>query len=331
MVTLMKRVIIGIGVVVLAALILLPVGSLVARAFAGRTAEGNFPAPGRLIQVDGRDSHVVCGGTGSPIILLEAGLDARGSWSWAGIQPELARISRVCSYDRAGILWSEAREGPRDAEHLTDELHALLAAASEAPPYVMVGHSFGGLLIRVYDQRFPGEAAGFVLVDASHPRQEERFPAEVRERMARISSRQPPLWLSVLGANYLAVLKGGDPPSAYMWRSIAEVRHEIDAWGATNAQANQAGFIGGRPLVVLTAGTFRTGIPGLSSAAESASRAAMHEMQNDLSKLSANSDHRVVDGASHYVHVDRPEVVVTAVRDVVAAVRGGMPVRREGK
>ena len=122
---------------------------------------------------------------------LESGLDDRGSWSWAGIQDELSQISRVCAYDRAGMLWSEPREGPRDAERIAGELHAILAAASEAPPYVMVGHSLGGLLVRVYDERYPGEALGFVFVDASHPEQERRFPAEVRELMKGAQSDPP--------------------------------------------------------------------------------------------------------------------------------------------
>ena len=71
-------------------------------------------------------------------------MDDRGSWGWDHLRDELSQVSRVCAYDRAGIIWSEPREGPRDAERIADELHALLVAASEAPPYVMVGHSLGG-------------------------------------------------------------------------------------------------------------------------------------------------------------------------------------------
>ena len=107
-------------------------------------------------------------------------MDDRGSWGWDHLRDELSQVSRVCAYDRAGIIWSEPREGPRDAERIADELHALLVAASEAPPYVMVGHSLGGLLVRVYDGRHPGETVGFVFVDASHPEQDYRFPAEFR-------------------------------------------------------------------------------------------------------------------------------------------------------
>jgi alpha/beta hydrolase fold len=125
-----------------------------------------YPPPGDLVEFDGARSHLHCVGHGSPTVLLEAGLDPSGSFSWRRVLPDIAVTTRVCAYDRAGILWSEPRPGPRDAHRIADELHALLAAASEPPPYVMVGHSFGGLLVRVFDRRFKGEVVGFVLVDS---------------------------------------------------------------------------------------------------------------------------------------------------------------------
>ncbi len=322
----LKRLIVGGGILIVALAFLVLVASLVVRQVAVRRAERDFPPPGRLVEIDGRLSHIHCTGSGSPTILLESGLDDRGSWSWAGIQDELSQISRVCAYDRAGMLWSEPREGPRDAERIAGELHAILAAASEAPLYVMVGHSLGGLLVRVYDERYPGEAVGFVFVDASHPEQERRFPTEVQELMQRAQS--DPRWLFRILAPYrIFTGERPTPRTAYWWRSFPEgVLGESAGADAIFEQAARAGSLGDRPLVVLTAGVTPT-MPGVSDEGNAAMRRILLELKEELAGLSTNSDHRIVEGAGHYVHRDRPEAVVAAIRDVVTAVREAGPVR----
>ena len=247
---------------VVAALLFLGLGtaSCVVRQVAAHQAKRDFPPPGRLLDIEGRLQHIHCTGTGSPTILLESGLDDRGSSSWARVQQELARNSRVCSYDRAGLLWSEPGDEPRDAERIATELHALLAAASEDPPYVMAGHSLGGLYVRVYDARYPGEVAGFVLVDAAH------------------------------------------------------------AIDSTFEQASRTGLLGDRPVIVLTSGV-KPEVPDLSAEVNLEFRRTMVELQAELADLSTNSTHHVIDGAGHYIHVDRPAAVIEAVRDVVMSIR----------
>lgn len=302
-------------------MLLVLVGSLVARQVAISRAERDFPPPGRLVEIDGRFSHIHCTGDGVPTIVLESGLDDRGSWSWATVQEELSRISRVCAYDRAGMLWSEPRAGPRDAERIADELHALLGAASETPPYVMVGHSFGGLYVRVFDDRYPGETTGFVFVDASHPEQEERFPAEVREMM-RANSDENPRWLLRIFTPF-RILTGERPTprTAYWWRTFTEgVLAEAAADEAIYEQAARTGPLGDRAVIVLTSG-MPMEMPGISETGNVAMGRVMLELHGELAALSTNSDHRVVDGAGHYIHRDRPDAVVAAVRDVVTAVR----------
>lgn len=302
-------------------MLLVLVGSLVARQVAVSRAERDFPPPGRLVEIDGRFSHIHCTGDGVPTIVLESGLDDRGSWSWATVQEELSRISRVCAYDRAGMLWSEPRAGPRDAERIADELHALLGAASETPPYVMVGHSFGGLYVRVFDDRYPGETTGFVFVDASHPEQEERFPAEVREMM-RANSDENPRWLLRIFTPF-RILTGERPTprTAYWWRTFTEgVLAEAAADEAIYEQAARTGPLGDRAVIVLTSG-MPMEMPGISETGNVAMGRVMLELHGELAALSTNSDHRVVDGAGHYIHRDRPDAVVAAVRDVVTAVR----------
>ena len=328
--TWLRRLVVAAGILVAGSVLLFLIGSLVARQVSVHRAERDFPPPGRLVEIDGRLSHIHCAGSGSPTILLESGLDDRGSWSWAGMQDELSKVSQVCAYDRAGMLWSEPGEDPRDAERIADELHALLAAASEDPPYVMVGHSFGGLLIRVFDDRHPGEAVGFVFVDASHPEQERRFPAEVQEVMREADSESRRRWLFRILAPY-RILTGERPTprTAYWWRSFPEgVLAESEAADAILEQAGRTGPLGDRPLVVLTSG-IAPAMPGISEEGNAAFRRSLLELHGELARLSTNSDHRIVEGAGHYIHRDRPEAVAAAVRDVVTAVREGGSVGRD--
>jgi pimeloyl-ACP methyl ester carboxylesterase len=123
-----------------------------------------YPRPGGLIDVGDHQLHLHCTGEGAPVVILEA--PAGGfSAAWAWVQPEIARTTRVCSYDRAGLGWSEAGDRPFDPARVPDELHALLGAASVPAPYVLVGHSLGAAFTRVFAGRFPGEVAALVVID----------------------------------------------------------------------------------------------------------------------------------------------------------------------
>lgn len=285
-------------------------------------ASRDFPAPGRLVLVGDRLQHLNCLGSGVPTIVLESGLDDRGSTSWAGIHEELGQISRVCSYDRAGLLWSEPGPEPRDAERIAAELHALLAAASEPPPYLVVSHSLGALYTRVFDALHPGEVAGFVLVDPAHPEQEERFPAEVRQRMREGDEKGLPRWVFRVAAPFrMFAPERPTVRTAYWWRSFPEgMLGETAAIQATFAQADRTGSLGDRPLVVLTSG-MKMEIPELSSEVNEAFQRTIREAHAELAGLSTNASHRTVDGAGHYIHADRPDAVIEAIRDVTTAVR----------
>jgi pimeloyl-ACP methyl ester carboxylesterase len=328
----LRRLVLGSGILVVGLVLLALTASLVVRQIAVHRAKRDFPPPGRLVETDGRLSHIYCTGQGSPTILLESGLDDRGSWSWAGIRDELSQVSRFCAYDRAGTMWSEPREGPRDAERIAGELHALLAAASEPPPYVLVGHSLGGLLVRVFDGQHPGEATGFVFVDASHPEQDRRLPAELRQLIEKKKAELDQRWLFRILAPYrIFAPERSTPRTAYWWRSFPEgVLAESRAIDAMSEQAGRTGSLGNRPVVVLTAGVALT-MPAVSAEGNAAMRRTWLELHKELAGLSTNSDHRIVEGAGHYVHKDRPEAVVAAIRDVVTAVREGGPVRRAAR
>lgn len=133
------------------------------------------PVPGNFYTVEGLEMHIDCSGTGSPAIVMEAAASA--PWSlWRKVQPGLSKITRVCSYDRAGHGWSEPRKGPRDAEAIVRELHLLLDKAGVKRPFVLAGHSAGGLYVREYAREFPAEVAGVALIESSSPRQIDELP-----------------------------------------------------------------------------------------------------------------------------------------------------------
>lgn len=310
-----------------ALLILLLAAGVVYEQWSRRSAAETFPPVGDLVEFDGSLSHLHCVGDGSPTVILEAGLDGRGSQAWVTVQPEIGSTTRVCSYDRAGILWSERREGPRDANRIVEELHALLAAASESPPYVMVGHSLGGPLIRVFSERFQGEVAGFVFVDAAHPEELDRFPVE----MERV--RTTPLTRRFLVATgFLRFWWRSSTPEnavqAHSFRTLAGSSAERGAFEEILAQSAQTGTLGDRPVVVLTAG--RSPRPAnRSEVVHREFRDTWFVLQGELADLSSNADHRKIEDATHYIQTDDPAAVITAVRDVVTAVREGTAVRKE--
>ncbi len=133
------------------------------------------PVPGNFYTVDGLQMHIDCSGTGSPAVVMEAAASA--PWSlWRKVQPDLSRITQVCSYDRAGHGWSEPRKGPRDAETIVRELHSLLDKTGLKRPFVLAGHSAGGLYVREYAREFPTEVAGVALIDSSSPLQIDELP-----------------------------------------------------------------------------------------------------------------------------------------------------------
>jgi pimeloyl-ACP methyl ester carboxylesterase len=235
-------------------------------------------------------------------------------------------------------MWSQSRDEPRDAVRIADELHALLAVASESPPYVMVGHSVGGLLVRVFDHRFPGEATGFVFVDSSHPDQIERLPPEIAEM-----GPPSPLLVKTLSAiGVFRLMSASDRPEAlpeeaaaalvgFSPRSVLGALREVEALDTVLAQSAETGLLGSRPVVVLSAGRLQDPLPGgISQDTADRIQEVWRELQTELASLSTNSDHRPVPNASHYVHWDDPQAVIAAVRDVVNASRNGAAVRPDG-
>jgi pimeloyl-ACP methyl ester carboxylesterase len=304
---------------------------------ARRRAAREFPAPGKLINVGGgRRIQIDCRGSGSPAVVLESGLDHFGSLSWAPVHDSIARTTRVCAYSRAGIMWSEAGSLPFDIRLLPDDLRTALTGAGERPPWVMVGHSMGGPYALAFTGQHGAEVAGLVLVDASHPDQQMRpgSPPSLLRRAKNMGVNVMGPVLLRLGAGRLVPVNNTPPGAApetvaahraYFPKSVATLIGENRAIGATLRYAGRHRRLGDRPLVVLT-GARRMPPPvrerlGISEAEEARRSSAWTRLHDDQATWSTRSRHEIVDDAGHYIHVDRPDVVIRAVREVVAAVR----------
>jgi len=202
----------------------------------------------------------------------------------------------------------------------------------------MVGHSIGGLLVRVFAARYQGEVSGFVFVDASHPEQLDRLPPEAME--AQMEALPPPLVLKALAASgvmRLALRFGSDASDGQtqdvtqllLPRTVPGFLAEMDAMEAIFDQAAQTPNLDSLPVVVLSRGQLPDPLPpGLDEKIASQTQEVWMVLQRELAALSSNTDHRIIEQASHYIHHDDPESVLTAITDVVTAVREGTPVRR---
>ena len=308
------------------ALLVLAVVGTIYQAIATGRAERAFPPPGELVEVGDHKVHIHCVGQDSPdspTVVLEAAL---GNMSANGVrvQQEVSDTTRVCAYDRSGMGWSGRGPEPRDAEQVTGELHALLEGAGIEGPYVLVGHSYGGLYARMYAARYPDEVAGVVLADSSHPEQFSRLPGgqENYEQIRQLYAVAP--LLARLGVIRLFDLNPADPDLPQQQRaqidalgsSTRQVATTADEFRATNQTATQvrgAGSLGDKPLAVVSAGE---------------QPPAWLELQEDLADSSSNSIHRVVEGATHVSLLHEREdarATSAAILEVVEAVHSDRP------
>lgn len=300
-----------------AAILCLTGAGLVYQSVATARDRLKHPPPGRLVDVGGCRLHLQSAGSGAPTVVLEAGLGGMSS-AWAWIQLETAKFNHVVSYDRAGLGWSEADSTPKTARQAAMHLRALLRSANTTPPYVLVGHSMGGLFIRIFADLFPKEVAGLVLVDASHPDQHRRSSAiETHMRSGFRLLKSVPM---LAGVGYIRLSgffdswaeglpeKQAAEAEAFLssCRHLKTTRDESLTWDAICSEVRSSRGLGDKPLAVVTAG--KDILPG------------QPELQAELAALSSNSVHMAVKGADHVTlvtHRQHAFSVVEAIRHVV--------------
>lgn len=269
------------------------------------------PPPGKMIDIGGRHLHLNCQGKDQPAVLIDIGLGA-ASLEWTGVMRRLATHQKVCVLERAGYGWSEMGPYPRTSAQQADDLYLLQLAADLKPPYVLVGHSYGGYGMQIFARRYPFLVAAVVLVDASHPEQAERFEA-------------PPYGVQVAPSSRVGIVRFGQGPHLHPqmsaearrqaefqfqnWRPRRTISWELLGFRDSEAELRAAPALPEVPLVVLTRGkrVWPAGVHG------DLLEKLWLDLQSELALASPRALHLVAPDAGHQLHLEAPEAVVYAI------------------
>ena len=318
---------------------------LAAGALYQRLATRRAIAPGAMVDVGGHRLHVACTGAGRPPVLLEAGI-AASSLSWAAVQPAVSQITRVCTYDRAGLAWSDVPSCPRTFDRIVDELATVLTGVASGERCILVGHSFGSFVVRGYAMRHPDAVSGLVLVDPAVEWLTPDAGRAYRLRRARRLSRVG-AWLANVGIPRacLALLIGGAPAAPQRFsrlfgetvaqtleRLVGEVRKLPPAmyplmqefWSQPKCYRAMADHLGvlERDGAVIARIATPAEIPTIviSSGQQPPDQI---EMQRQLANASHAGRHIIAARSSHWVQFDEPGLIVEAIRTLVMTTSAG--------
>jgi pimeloyl-ACP methyl ester carboxylesterase len=305
-----------------------------------------YPAPGEMFDLQGYRLHLLAMGHGSPTVIFESGLMST-VLSWDKVQPEIAKSTRAVSYDRAGLGWSDPGPAPRDAEQIVSELHRLLERAHVSAPFILVGHSFGGLTMRLFAERYPEQVAALVLIDPvvpgewnpanEHNAKRIRMGARILRRASLLARCGLIRFVSLLfrvGAKTIAdplvrIMSKGAPKgdgtssSPLFWNLPASERAMAPVFWVqpkfTETIASQLENLPRSAAQVAVAEDLEGKTITIISAADTnAERKAAH---NATTRLSSGGKHVIATGSSHWVMTDEPELVLEAIREMIARVR----------
>lgn len=280
---------------------------------AGQSEKPKLPPPGTLVDIGGYKLHLHCVGNGVPSIILEAGA---GDFStrWSLVQEALSKRFRACAYDRARSGWSESGPDPRTMKQEVFELHSLLSKAGIAGPHILVGHSYGGLLVRLYADQYGKDVIGIVLVDPTH----ESTRLSVQRR-----GEPHATWVRIRdGAKGRAVpdvqtmkASGSQPASENYWAEELQQMYE--------SRKRNPEPLGDRPLIVLAAGKPSTRPPDTPVELWNDLQREKSEEKVDLARLSRNAKLVRDPSSGHHIHVDNPQLVVRAIEEAIEAALKG--------
>ena len=324
-------------------LLALTLSSPLAFADAPPAPGAEFAVPHRLVDIGGRKLNLFCSGIGSPTVVFESPSGGAG-WEWWAVQTKVAARTRACVYDRAGYGFSDPSPRAADAENAVDDLHALLKAAAVAPPYVLVGNSFGGGSVELYRWHYPTEVSGLVLVEPMHEDENVRPDALTHGSITGSEGQiiefgnscaaQAANGFDTKSQAYEDCIGGADPslPSAVgqvglkyrltpaYWRTRQAERHALAADRAQLRAARKP--FGDLPVIVLARGVSPYLIPGKpQSDTNKAIEAANLALLTDVAHSSNSGEVRVIAGAGHVVQETHPDAVAKAVDDVMDRIK----------
>ena len=303
-----------------------------------RLDRADYPAPGTLVTVDDRIMHIDCRGSGAPTLILEAGLTG-DSTGWYLVHDALAATTRTCAYDRAGLGWSEPADEPIRADVVAQRLAGLLAGADITGPKVMVGMSAGGIFMREFYQRYPGDVVGMAFIDSSHEQQAHRLtlltsdgPRQALQAcrlllpigIARAFSLLDPIvfYTSVPG-EMGAMLEA----NAYQGHVCNTMLNEVLGFDQEIRDREPPSNLGDLPLLVISRGEPPKAeeLLGWTLEESIAMTAIWDDLQRELAALSTRSTHLIARESGHMVHLDQPAIVISGLRDFVADLRAMDP------
>lgn len=306
-------------------------------------AERDHPAPGRLVDVGGgRHIQIDCRGTGSPTIVFQSGGDLLGALAWTPVMDKAAAKSRACAYSRAGILWSDPARGRFEPQEVAHDLHAALAAAGETGPYLLVSHSRGGLYSMIFAGLYKHEIAGLVLADSSHPDQEARF----REAGLSVGDYVSPAEAFALTFRWTGLMRLAPYPAdpsiapqvdAFYPKSAEANAREARERSVTMAEAGKYRDWQNWPVVVMARelpeqtqarkradahDAYLLSADGLVAGSDTqASEVVWRKLQADMATWSSRARLEIVPDSNHAFFFYRPEAVLAAIDEVLAASR----------
>jgi len=285
-------------------------------AVAQEAPAGSTPAPGMLVWTGAWRQHINCTGQGGPTVVLAAGLGGT-SLEWARVQPLLAGFVRVCSFDRAGYGWSDRRPTPRTALASVVELELLLRDASVPAPYVLVGHSFGGLTVRLYASRNPERVAGMILIDSTHEDQFRRFDEAGFTTAAPRSAGFVISNLETIPDNLPHSLRTLAQQMALSPPTVMTLYSELRHMRVSVEQIRQWQRSHDIPTTVVAHDSLRK-----ARTAQQKGRARVWlNLQKQLSERTPEGKLVIANQSGHHVHLDEPDLVVDAIRDTIAEAR----------
>lgn len=278
--------------------------------------------PGQRIDVGGYKLHINCLGerANAPVVVLDAGVGGF-SLEWTPVQEALAKHTKVCAYDRAGYGWSDMGPLPRTTARISGELHELLHGAGLKPPYILIGHSFGGYSIQHFARTYSDEVAGLVFVESSHPEQLERLPSKERKpRQTTIPGGRSVYIMQQarLHPNYPEGKEALALELLRSWKTSLTVREEMLSFSLSARQVRQAGSLPHVPVVVLTRGLRVWPHTEHGDALET----TWMQLQDELAHLTPGAIHLIAEHSGHSIHMDEPGVVVTAVNTMMNRMDG---------
>jgi len=312
-----------VGMLIAAVVVLLIVGFIYQRSASQKDAK-KYPPPGKLAKTSRGGVHLLCQGQGDVTVVLEAA-QGDSSLDWTGVYAGVAKFSKVCAYDRPGYGWSSPVSEILTADKIAKNLHQALQNGDVSGPYILVGHSIGGVYTRAFAQRYSEDVAGLVFVDSAHENQRFRLPSSTRRQhnfmkaFALVFRVIVPLGIPralkladrLQGENFPDEVRQAAVSRINQSHFFAAMYNELKAVELDTDQGNPPADLGDMPLIVLTQGGSN---PGISEDAYEQMKRIWNELQQDLVGLSTNGRQIIAHESGHYIHHDQPEIVVDTIR-----------------